>query len=66
VSCNLSQSRRFNSLITNGLQIELLNGFPYQVYNCFPNLTENEKGKWVSNKYGDKFPDMYSVRAKKF
>lgn len=60
-----SLSEVLNSLITNGLQIEFLNEFPYQVYNCFPNLTENEKGKWVSNKYGEKIPHMYSVRAKK-
>ena len=51
--------------LTNGLNIEFLNEFPYQVYNCFPNLTEKENGRWVSNKYGDKILHMYSVRAKK-
>lgn len=60
-----SLSEVLNSLIRNGLQIEFLNEFPYQVYNCFPNLTENEKGKWVSEKYGDKIPHMYSIRARK-
>jgi SAM-dependent methyltransferase len=54
-----------NSLISNGLKIEFLNEFPYQVYNCFPNLVEYEKGKWVSDKYGDKIPHMYSIKAKK-
>ncbi len=53
------------SLITNGLKLEFLNEFPYLVYNCFPNLTEFEKGKWVFEKYGDKIPHMYSIKAKK-
>jgi ubiquinone/menaquinone biosynthesis C-methylase UbiE len=60
-----SLSEVLNSLITNGLKIEFLNEFPYQVYNCFPNLVENEKGKWVSEKYGDKIPHMYSIKAMK-
>ena len=60
-----SLSEILNSLISNGMTIEFLNEFPYQVYNCFPNLTENEKGKWVSDKYGDKIPHMYSIKAKK-
>jgi len=60
-----SLSEVLNSLIKNGLKIEFLNEFPYQVYNCFPNLTEKGKGKWVSEKYGDKIPYMYSVKARK-
>ena len=58
-------SEVINSLIANGLKIEFLNEFPYQVYNCFPNLTEIEKGKWVFEKYGDKIPYMYSIMANK-
>ncbi|NPD46919.1 MULTISPECIES: bifunctional 2-polyprenyl-6-hydroxyphenol methylase/3-demethylubiquinol 3-O-methyltransferase UbiG [unclassified Lentimicrobium] len=53
-----------NSLISNGLSIEFLHEFPYQVYDCFPNLVEIEKGKWVNQKHGDKIPYMYSVRAR--
>ena len=60
-----SLSEVINSLITNGLKIEFFNEFPYQVYNCFPNLIEDEKGKWVSKKYGDKIPLMYSIKARK-
>jgi len=60
-----SLSEVLNSLITNGLKIEFVNEFPYQVYNCFPNLVENKKGRWISDKYGDKIPHMYSVKAKK-
>ncbi len=60
-----SISEVINSLISNGLNIDFLNEFPYQVYNCFPNLIETEKGKWVSNKFGDKIPYMYSLQARK-
>jgi SAM-dependent methyltransferase len=60
-----SLSEVINSLISRGLKIEFLNEFPYQVYNCFPNLIENGKGNWVSEKYGDKIPLMYSIKATK-
>lgn len=60
-----SLSEVINSLTSNGLNIIFLNEFPYQVYNCFPGLTETESGKWVFEKYGDKIPYMYSVKAKK-
>lgn len=60
-----SLSEVINSLTANGLKIEFLNEFPYQVYNCFPNLIETEKGKWVSEKYGNKIPYMYSIKAMK-
>jgi len=61
-----SLSEVLNSLISNGLTIEFLNEFPYQVYNCFPNLIEIESGKWVSEKHGDNIPYMYSIKARKF
>lgn len=60
-----SLSEVLNSLISNGMTIEFLNEFPYQVYNCFSNLIEIEKGKWVSDKHGDKIPYMYSIKARK-
>jgi ubiquinone/menaquinone biosynthesis C-methylase UbiE len=60
-----SLSEVLNSIISNGLTIEFLNEFPYQVYNCFPGLTEVEIDKWVSEKHGDKIPYMYSLKAKK-
>ncbi len=60
-----SLSEVVNCLIVNGLKIEFLNEFPYQVYNCFPNLIESGKGKWVSEKHGTKIPHMYSIKATK-
>ena len=63
VEWNHSLGEVVNSLITNGLHLEFLNEFPYQVYNCFPGLIEKEEGKWVSDTYGDKVPHMYSLKA---
>lgn len=48
-----------------GMKIEFFNEYPYQVYNCFPNLVEIEPGKWVLKKYGKKGPHMYSIKARK-
>ena len=61
-----SLSEVINGLISNGLKIEFLNEFPYQVYNCFPNLIETEEGKWISKKYREKIPLVYSIKAKKY
>jgi len=58
-----SLSEVMNSLLKSGLQLELFNEFPYQVYNCFKNMSEIEKGKWVFDKYKDSIPYMYSIRA---
>jgi len=58
-----SLSEVLNSLIGNGLQVELFKEFPYQVYNCFDNMVEIEKGRWVFEKHKDKIPYMFSVRA---
>lgn len=60
-----SLSEVLNSLISNGLNIEFLNEFPYQVYNCFPNMTEIEAGKWVFSKHRDKIPYLFSIKAVK-
>ena len=60
-----SLSEVINSLISAGLTIEFLNEYPYQPYNCFPNLAEMEPGKWVSEEYGTKIPHVYSIKARK-
>jgi hypothetical protein len=60
-----SLSEVVNSLIASGLQLCYLNEFPFQVYNCFPNLREAEAGRWGSAKHGHKIPHMYSLKAVK-
>jgi len=58
-----SLSEVLNSLISNGLNIKFFNEFPYQVYNCFPNMIEIEVGKWVFSKHKDKIPYLFSIKA---
>jgi 2-polyprenyl-3-methyl-5-hydroxy-6-metoxy-1,4-benzoquinol methylase len=60
---NHSFSELINALIGAGLQIELLNEYPYSPYPCFNNLVETEPGKWQVKGLEDKLPMMYSLRA---
>lgn len=54
-----------NALIERGFKIELLNEFPFSVYNCFPNMIEIEPGKWVFEHVGTSIPYLFSLRARK-
>ena len=65
VEWNHSLAEIINALIKNGLRLEYLNEFPYQVYDCFPNMIEIEPGKWVFKAAGSRIPYMYSLKAVK-
>ena len=54
-----------NALITVGFRIELLNEFPFSVYNCFPGMIEIEPGKWVFENVGATIPYLFSVKARR-
>lgn len=60
-----SLSEVLNSLISNGLQIEFMNEFPYSMYNCFDGMIEFGEGKWVFESIKDKVPYLFSIRALK-
>ena len=60
-----SVSEIIQALITNGLTIEQIEEFPYQFYNCFNNMVEIEKGRWIFKKFGNKIPYMFSIKAVK-
>lgn len=64
-SWNHTLSDVANSLITNGLEITSLKEYNYSPYNCFPNMIEAEKGKYIFKDYGDKLPLVYSLSASK-
>lgn len=64
-SWNHTLSDVTNSLLENGLEINSLKEFNYSPYNCFPNMTELEKGKYIFEKYGSKLPLVYSLSATK-
>ncbi len=53
------------ALIENGLQIKSFKEFNYSPYNCFPNMIEIEKGKFLFEKYKNILPLIYSIKAEK-
>jgi SAM-dependent methyltransferase len=63
VSWNHSISEVVNSLIRNGLAIEILDEFDYSPYNCFNKTVEFEPGKFRIEHLGDKIPMVYSIVA---
>lgn len=64
-SWNHTLSDIINSLINNGLQIQFVHEFPYSTYNCFPNMIEIGKDKYVFEDHKELIPYMYSIKAKK-
>jgi 2-polyprenyl-3-methyl-5-hydroxy-6-metoxy-1,4-benzoquinol methylase len=62
---NHSISEILNSLLKQNFEIIYLNEFPYSVYNCFSEMKETEKGKWVIKGLSEKVPHMISVKARK-
>lgn len=54
-----------NSLINNGLTIEIFNEYDYSPYTCFNNVEEFETNKFRIKNLGNKIPMVYSLRARK-
>ncbi len=52
-----------SSLIQNNLEIQSLEEFDYSVYNCFNHTIEFEPNKYRIEKFGNKIPMMYSIKA---
>lgn len=65
VMWNHSLSEVVNSLITNGLVINLLNEYDYSPYNCFNKTVEFEPGKYRIEHLDNKIPMVYAITAKK-
>ena len=63
VMWNHSISEVLNSLIKNGLEINLLDEFDYSPYNCFNKTIEFEPSKYRIEHLDDKIPMVYSVTA---
>ena len=64
-SWNHSLADVLNALISNGLEINHLNEFPYSSYNCFADLEVGEDGYyWDKRSKGSK-PLMFSILATK-
>lgn len=62
---NHSLSEVISSLLNNGLEIQNIEEYDYSPYNIFPDMIEVEKNRYRIKKFGDKFPLIYSIVAKK-
>jgi ubiquinone/menaquinone biosynthesis C-methylase UbiE len=60
---NHSLSEVINALVSRGLHLEFLNEHPYSPYNCFPDMVQLGKEKYIFPRYGSKLPMMYSLRG---
>ncbi|MGK0278443.1 MAG: SAM-dependent methyltransferase [Litorivivens sp.] len=58
-SWNHSFGELFNSLKSEGLELETFNEYDYSNYNCFPNLEQFRSGKWRFPQHEDRIPYMY-------
>ncbi len=60
-----SLSDVINSLINAGLSIEFVNEFDYTFYKAYDFMIQNNNGYWYIPKLKNKFPLMFSLKAKK-
>jgi ubiquinone/menaquinone biosynthesis C-methylase UbiE len=65
VGWNHPVSEVVNSLLSSGLEINLLNEYDYSPYNCFNNMIEEEPNKFRVKHFGNKIPMVYAIRTTK-
>ena len=65
IEWNHSLGEIVSALLNNGLKLASLKEFPFQVYDCFPNMQEDEPGRFVFKNLGRKIPYMFSLTAVK-
>lgn len=65
VMWNHSLSEVINSLIQNGLELNLLDEYDYSPYNCFQKTIEIEPKKFRIETLEDKIPMVYAIVATK-
>lgn len=63
ISWNHGLAEVMQALINEGLEIVHFEELDYSPYNCFSNMIEVEPGKFRFEKYGDKLPVMYALKA---
>ncbi len=54
-----------NTLISNGLNILMMNEFDFSPYDCFSNMVKNEDGNFYIKGFENKLPMVYSIKASK-
>ena len=65
VMWNHSLSEVMQNLINKNLVIEQFQEFDWSPYSCFKHIEEFEKGKWHTEKFGNKIPMVYAISAQK-
>lgn len=60
-----SMSDLIMACLQSGLQIDLLNEYDYSPYNCFENMTEIKKGKFILDVNGIRLPHTLEIIASK-
>ena len=65
VAWNQPLSDVLGALLKVGLQLDDFQEYDYTPYNVFPDLVEDENGKFRFASWGDKFPFVYSIVATK-
>lgn len=61
---NHSLSDLINAFIDNGFKIEFLHEFPYSTWNCFPDMKNIGKDKWIFENFGERIPYLFSFKAR--
>ena len=65
VMWNHGISEVINSLIKNGIELELFNEYDYSPYDCFSNTIEFEPGKFRIKHMHNKIPMVYAIAGRK-
>ncbi|OIQ18055.1 MAG: SAM-dependent methyltransferase [Flavobacterium sp. MedPE-SWcel] len=65
ISWNHGTSEVINSLINNGISLELFNEYDYSPYNCFNEMEEYEPKKYRIASMGNKLPFVFAIKATK-
>lgn len=65
ITWNHSIAEVLTSLLSRNLSIDAFREYDYSPYNCFSDVEEVEKGKFRSNKHGNKIPMVYAIKATK-
>ena len=60
---NHSLSDIINSLIKNGLSIDLFDEYDYSPYDCFKGTIEYEPGKYRIKHLENKIPMVFAIKA---
>lgn len=63
ISFNHGLSEIINSLIKSGMNIDLLNEYPYSPYQCFPGMKAIGTNEYIFEHFGPKIPLVYAILA---